>query len=76
MVKKAGPALVIQAGTATSTRIRAGEAQSFNLVHARRNDEVDLQVVEWDGGAFRGGGHARFSYDGERWHSQPVAAEA
>lgn len=76
MVKKAGPALVIQAGTATSTRLRAGEAQSFNLVHARRNDEVDLQVVEWDGRAFQGGGHARFTYDGEKWHSRPAAAEA
>ena len=32
MVKTAGPALVIQAGTATSTRLRADEAQSFNLI--------------------------------------------
>ena len=76
MVKNAGPALVIQAGTATSTRLRAGEAQSFNLIHARRNDEVDLQIVTWDGAAFRGEGHARFTFDGENWHSAPVAAEA
>lgn len=76
MVKNAGPALVIQAGTATSTRIRADELQSFNLVHARRNDEVDLQVIGWDGAAFRGGSHARYSFDGENWHSAPVAAEA
>jgi 3',5'-cyclic AMP phosphodiesterase CpdA len=77
MVKNAGPALVIQAGTATSTRLRAGEAQSFNLVHALRNDEVDLRVVEWDGGAFhRTASQARFTYDGESWHSAPVAAEA
>ena len=77
MVKKAGPALVIQAGTATSTRLRAGETQSFNLIHARRNDEVDLQVVEWDGAAFhRTASHARFTYDGEKWHSAPVTAQA
>ncbi|HVL21333.1 MAG TPA: metallophosphoesterase [Amaricoccus sp.] len=77
MVKKAGPALVIQAGTATSTRLRAGETQSFNLVHARRNDEVDLQVVEWDGAAFhRTASHARFTHDGEKWHSAPVTAQA
>ena len=75
MVKKAGPALVIQAGTATSTRLRAGEAQSFNMLHARRNDEVDLQIVAWDGTAFQGEGHARFAFDGENWHSAPVAAE-
>ena len=72
MVKKAGPALVIQAGTATSTRLRAGEAQSFNLIHARHNDEVDLQVVEWNGAAFVGRGHARFTFDGEKWHSRPL----
>ena len=77
MVKKAGPALVIQAGTATSTRLRAGETQSFNLIHARRNDEVDLQVVEWDGAAFhRTASHARFTHDGEKWHSAPVTAQA
>jgi 3',5'-cyclic AMP phosphodiesterase CpdA len=74
MVEKAGPALVIQAGTATSTRLRAGEVQSFNLIHAHGNDEVDLQVVEWDGSAFRGRGHARFTFDGEHWHSRPLAA--
>ena len=77
MVRNAGPALAIQAGTATSTRLRAGETQSFNLVHARRNDEVDLQVVDWDGNAFAGGSHARFTFDGENWHSRPVVgAEA
>ena len=77
MVKTAGPALVIQAGTATSTRLRAGEAQSFNLVHAHRNDEVDLQVVQWDGTVFhRIASHARFTFDGEMWHSAPAAAEA
>ena len=75
MVKNAGPALVIQAGTATSTRLRAGEVQSFNLIHAHRNDEVDLQVIEWNGGAFRGRGHARFTFDGDLWHSRPLAAQ-
>lgn len=72
MVKNAGPALVIQAGTATSTRLRAGEAQSFNLIHARRNDEVDLQVIAWNGRAFEGGAHARFTFDGENWQSPPI----
>ena len=71
------PRSVIQAGTATSTRLRAGEAQSFNLIHARHNDEVELQVVQWDGSAFhRTASHARFAYDGETWHSSPVPAEA
>jgi 3',5'-cyclic AMP phosphodiesterase CpdA len=71
MVENAGPALVIQAGTATSTRIRADEEQSFNWLHVHRNSEVDLQVVAWNGAGFAGRDHARYSFDGETWHSQP-----
>lgn len=76
MVKKAGPALVVQAGTATSTRLRAEEAQSFNLIAAHANDSVDVQVIEWDGDAFVGRGHAAFGFDGEEWRAAPAAAEA
>jgi 3',5'-cyclic AMP phosphodiesterase CpdA len=74
MVKNAGPALVIQAGTATSTRLRHGEVQSFNLIHAVRSDRIDVQVVAWDGAAFQAGSRAGFAYDGENW--EMVAAEA
>lgn len=77
MVKNAGPALVIQAGTATSTRLRDGEAQSFNLITTERNDAIDLQVVQWDGSAFhRIASDARFSFDGESWQSRPALEEA
>ena len=76
MVRNAGPALVIQAGTATSTRLRAGEAQSFNLIGADANDEVDVQAIEWDGARFRGAGHACFTFDGDNWYPRPVLAEA
>lgn len=72
MVEKAGPALVVQAGTATSTRLRGDERQSFNWIHARRNDEVDLQVVAWDGTAFRGESEARFAFDGDHWDTRPA----
>ena len=51
--REAGAALVIQAGTATSTRLRHGEMQSFNLIHAERNDRVEVQVIAWDGAAFQ-----------------------
>ncbi len=74
MVSNAGGALVIQAGTATSTRLRADESQSFNLLHVHRNDEVDLQVIEWGGDAFRGRSHARFTFDGDNWRSRPIDA--
>jgi 3',5'-cyclic AMP phosphodiesterase CpdA len=72
MVENAGPALVIQAGTATSTRLRADEVQSFNWIHARHNDEIDLQVFGWSDEGFVGGSHARYSFDGERWHDRAV----
>lgn len=69
MVENAGHALVIQAGTATSDRLRQDEQQSFNWIETHRNDEIDLQVIEWDGAAFRGRSHARYSYNGEEWLS-------
>lgn len=75
MVENAGGALVIQAGTSTSTRLRNDELQSFNWIEAHRNDEIDLQVVAWDGSGFRPGSHARFTFDGETWHSRPVVAD-
>ena len=72
MVENAGGALVIQAGTATSTRLRNDELQSFNWIEAHSNSEIDLQVIAWDGSGFRGGSHARYTFDGESWHSRPV----
>jgi 3',5'-cyclic AMP phosphodiesterase CpdA len=75
MVENAGSALVIQAGTATSTRLRNNELQSFNWIHAHRNDEIELQVVAWDGQGFRRGDHQRFNYGGEGWTAQKIDAE-
>jgi 3',5'-cyclic AMP phosphodiesterase CpdA len=69
MVKNAGPALVIQAGTATSTRLRHGEMQSFNLIHADRNDRIDVQVIGWDGAKFEGGSRASYAFDGDTWQA-------
>lgn len=74
MIRTAGPALVVQAGTATSVRLRAGEAQSFNLIHVQCNDLVDMQVVQWTGDAFAGGNQVRFTFDGEHWN--PAATQA
>ncbi len=76
MVENAGSALVIQAGTATSYRLRDDETQSFNFIHAHRNDQIDLQVVAWNGAEFTGRSHARYSYDGENWSNLPAAAGA
>ncbi|WP_404712423.1 metallophosphoesterase family protein [Sphingomonas sp. MMS24-J13] len=60
MVEKAGDALVIQAGTATSTRLRNDEPQSFNWIHANGSADVELQVVVWDGAGFTRGNHIRY----------------
>jgi 3',5'-cyclic AMP phosphodiesterase CpdA len=72
MVERAGGALVIQAGTATSYRLRNNELQSFNWLHVHRNDDIELQVVAWDGHSFRRGSHVRFAYDGESWLSRTI----
>jgi 3',5'-cyclic AMP phosphodiesterase CpdA len=74
MVKNAGPALVIQAGTATSVRLRDGEVQSFNLIHARRNDSVDVQVIGWTGAEFAGGSSAAYAFDGENWAAEAAVS--
>ncbi|HST37624.1 MAG TPA: metallophosphoesterase [Allosphingosinicella sp.] len=74
MVKNAGPALVVQAGTATSVRLRAGEAQSFNLVETHHNRSVAVQVVGWDGGAFGAGNSAAWAFDGESWQAATAPA--
>jgi 3',5'-cyclic AMP phosphodiesterase CpdA len=75
MVENAGRALVIQAGTATSVRLRNNELQSFNWIETTRNDEIDLQIVAWNGARFQPGSHARFRFDGESWIARPVKSE-
>jgi 3',5'-cyclic AMP phosphodiesterase CpdA len=67
MVEKAGTALVIQAGTATSTRLRNSEPQSFNWLHVQRHDQVALQVIAWNGASFSDGSESHFRFDGREW---------
>lgn len=60
-------ALVVQAGTATSTRGR-GEENSFNVLRVRR-DEIVVERMSWpvDAKAFARHGTERFARDGARW---------
>lgn len=67
MVETAGPALVVQAGTATSTRLRGGEQQSFNWVDVVK-DRVELQVQRWEEAIFVAGRPTLFTFDGANWH--------
>ena len=70
MVETARPALVIQAGTASSTRLRGGEQQSFNWIETG-DGSIVLQVFGWESGKFVGGEPVRFDFDGEHWHTAP-----
>ena len=67
MAENLGSALVIQAGTATSTRLRNAEPQSFNWLHVERREHVSLQVIAWDGTSFGDGAQAIFDFDGSEW---------
>jgi 3',5'-cyclic AMP phosphodiesterase CpdA len=67
MVETAGPALVVQAGTATSTRLRGDELQSFNMLDLSPG-RVELQVQRWDGGAFVAGRPTLYECRDGNWH--------
>jgi 3',5'-cyclic AMP phosphodiesterase CpdA len=72
MVENAGDVLVIQAGTATSVRLRNDERQSFNWIHAHRHDRIELQVIAWNGTAFARGQHVQFDYGQGGWTSATI----
>ncbi len=76
MAEKAGSAIVIQAGTATSTRLRNAEPQSFNWLHLERHDRFALQVIAWDGASFKEGDEVRFAFDETEWHSDAATQVA
>jgi 3',5'-cyclic AMP phosphodiesterase CpdA len=60
-------ALVVQAGTTTSTRGR-GEENSFNVLRVT-SDAIDVERMVWDAAAaaFRHAATERFARDGARW---------
>jgi 3',5'-cyclic AMP phosphodiesterase CpdA len=65
LVTRAGGALVIQAGTATSTRVRE-QNQSFNVIDID-GGKVTLTVECWCGAAFEPADAKTFQYDDGRW---------
>ena len=67
LVTDAGTALVIQAGTATSTRLR-DEEQSFNLLEVG-DGEVTVAVQAWDGSGYASLDAQRFVRRGEHWET-------
>ncbi|MDY0095682.1 MAG: metallophosphoesterase [Candidatus Vecturithrix sp.] len=59
--------LVIQAGTATSTRLHHREKNAYNVIHLRPNI-VDLTVQRWNGRHFEAEHPERYLYKDHRWH--------
>jgi 3',5'-cyclic AMP phosphodiesterase CpdA len=75
LVTRAGSALVVQAGTATSTRLR-DEEQSFNLIEVAAAD-VTVTVQAWDGAGFAARDAQRYRRKGQVWRlEQGVTAGA
>jgi 3',5'-cyclic AMP phosphodiesterase CpdA len=64
----AGPALVIQAGTATSTRLR-DEEPSFNLIKVGPG-AATVVVQAWDGNAFARRDAEHFVRAGRHWQTE------
>jgi 3',5'-cyclic AMP phosphodiesterase CpdA len=65
LVTRAGPALVVQAGTATSTRLR-DEEQSFNRLDIE-GESVTLTLQEWLGDGFASAVAQRYQREGDHW---------
>jgi 3',5'-cyclic AMP phosphodiesterase CpdA len=76
LVTRAGSALVVQAGTATSVRLR-DEEQSFNRIEIE-GERVTVTVEGWAGDRFAPADGQRFVREGDRWRigkhiSEPAA---
>jgi 3',5'-cyclic AMP phosphodiesterase CpdA len=66
LVTRAGGALVIQAGTATSTRVR-DQNQSFNVIDIA-DGTVALTLLCWNGAGFGTTPSRRYENHDGRWH--------
>lgn len=74
LVTRAGPALVIQAGTATSTRVRE-QPQSFNRIDTGA-DSATVTLFNWTGNRFAEEDTQRFEHRGELWRIAEPEGEA
>ncbi len=73
LVTRAGGALVVQAGTATSVRLRE-EEQSFNILDVEA-DTVSLSLMRWDGERYDPAVPTQFRKTADGWR-QSSQAEA
>src|SRR6476660_6592195 len=74
LVTRAGSALVIQAGTATSTRVREQE-QSFNTIDIGES-KVTITVNAWKHDDFQPADAQRYTWQDGRWKAAEAAEPA
>jgi 3',5'-cyclic AMP phosphodiesterase CpdA len=74
LVTRAGGVLVVQAGTATSTRVREQE-QSFNTIDIA-GGSVTVTVHSWSGGSFEAKDANRYDWQSGRWKLREDAEPA
>jgi predicted phosphodiesterase len=74
LVTRAGGALVVQAGTATSTRVREQE-QSFNCIDVA-DASVTITVNAWKDDRFTPLDAQRYAWEEGRWRKAPTAEPA
>lgn len=73
LVTRAGGALVVQAGTATSVRLRE-EEQSFNLLEVEPGS-MTLGLKRWTGDRFESAEPTRFVKEGGHWSRAQVLVD-
>jgi 3',5'-cyclic AMP phosphodiesterase CpdA len=73
LVTRAGPSLVIQAGTATSTRVRE-QQQSFNRIDID-GPRVTVTVESWNGSDFVAKDAQPYERDVDHWHVAAARAD-
>ena len=66
LVARSGGVLVVQAGTATSTRVREQE-QSFNTIDSVHEEGVTITVNAWNGNSFEPADAQRYRWQAGRW---------
>jgi 3',5'-cyclic AMP phosphodiesterase CpdA len=74
LVTRAGGVLVVQAGTATSTRVREQE-QSFNVIDIE-DGNVSIAVHGWNGDAFEAKNSSRYEWKDGKWKLRRAAEAA
>jgi 3',5'-cyclic AMP phosphodiesterase CpdA len=74
LVTRAGGALVVQAGTATSTRVREQE-QSFNTIDVA-DASVTITVNAWRNGGYEVLDAQRYAWEEGRWRLAPAEEPA